>query len=158
MLIGLPAEGIVTMARYLILLIGTLTAFRAFGADSYLCVTDLLTGFSFDKGAKQWREANFNAREKFIISKADKEKYAWEVKVVGESAPYIFCENDFNDYGVLYCEGSYHEIRFNNTNLRFLFFHSVGYWNDGDAFRRLFPDSKEGDNTPAIGIGKCSPI
>lgn len=145
------------MARYLILVIGILTAFRAFGADSYLCVTDLLTGFAFDSDRKAWKRTHFQAQEKFIISRASNQKYAWTVTVVGESRPHGYCEVDFSKAGILFCKGVYFDIHLNNKSLRFLYVHYIGYWDEG-VMKDIFPDMKEGDNTPAMGIGKCSPI
>lgn len=120
---------------------------------SYLCALDEMTGFSYDKSLKQWHATNFRASKKFILSRSKQQKFAWEVTEVGSTLPGAACEKDFNESGNIFCTGLF-ELRFNRNQLRFLYFHAIGYWND-DNSSDLF---KEGSNTPAIGIGKCSPL
>jgi hypothetical protein len=37
--------------------------------ESYLCVTDMATGFGFDKGRRQWHRANLRDERKYLVSK-----------------------------------------------------------------------------------------
>ncbi len=57
---------------------------------------------------------------------------------------------EFNDSGYLNCSGFY-ALSFNKKNLRFLLTYRVGYVNAGIA-------GVEGDDTPSMTIGKCSPM
>lgn len=77
------------------------------------------------------------------------------MKEVGSSAPKFFCTHDFEGY-VLSCKG-FGDFIFNRHNNRFLSTYMLGYYSDD-------PDQKdsvlgpEGSNTPAMSIGKCSPL
>lgn len=78
---------------------------------------------------------------------------------MGNEFPDATCSQDFNEYGVLTCSNMY-EFRFNRNNLRFMAVYMIGYWTDNNP---AIPGSssfkfKEGDNDPAMQIGKCSPI
>ena len=136
-----------------LLLLGLLLSFQAGAADSYLCVADLTTGFSYDAAKKKWKSADFRSDKKLVISRGKQKSYAWEAKEVGDSLPGATCEKDFNDAGNLFCSGVF-DLRFNSRSLRFLYFYPIGYWSDGDKPGM----SREGDNTPAVAIGKCSPV
>jgi hypothetical protein len=96
---------------------------------SYLCVTDMATGFAFDKGRQQWHSTTFRSGDKYIVSQPTTGKHAWEVKEVGERESLIWCGEDFNKYGLLFCEGV-GELRMNKHTLRFLYVYPQGYWND----------------------------
>ena len=137
-----------------VLLCGLLAA-RASASDSYLCVTDMATGFAFDKSQKQWHSTSFKVSNKYLVSKAQREGYAWEVKTAGSTIALIFCKANFTEAGALRCEGDLQEFNMNKKNLRFLSFYRAGYWTDGTGRTVL---GMEGDNTPAIEIGKCSPL
>jgi hypothetical protein len=43
------------------------------------------------------------------------------------------------------------DLRFNKRQLRFLSVYPIGYWSDDTSN----PAHREGDNTPALAIGKC---
>ncbi len=137
----------------LLLLLGLLLPFHAAAADSYLCVADLTTGFSYDGAKKKWKSADFRSDKKLVISRGKQKSHTWEAKEVGDSLPGATCEKDFNDAGNLFCSGVF-DLRFNSRSLRFLYVYPIGYWSDGDKPGM----SREGDNTPAVAIGKCSPV
>ena len=122
-------------------------------ADTYLCVVDAMTGFSIDKNTNRWRTTNFTAEKKVLFTRSKSGKVAWEVTEVGSSLPDAVCEKDFNEGGNLFCSGL-GEYKLNKQQLRFLYVYPFGYW-DVDNKSDLF---KEGRNTPAMGIGKCSPL
>jgi hypothetical protein len=132
-----------------------------FAADSYLCIADLSTGFRFDSDTKRWVSTSFKPIQKFIVSrrKADSpwgKEYKWLVTQVGDTAPASLCNLDFDQSGNLICFG-FTEFRMNNKNLRFLSIYVMGYWMDNvDTPWGL--TRKEGDDAPAMSIGKCSPI
>lgn len=134
----------------LILLFGLLLAFAANAADSFLCVAEMTTGFTYDAAKKTWKSADFRSEKKLAITRAKQKPYAWEAKEVGDSRPAAICERDFNEAGNLFCSGVF-DLRFNKNQLRFLYVYPIGYWSDesGGAAPR------EGDNTPALAIGKC---
>lgn len=136
-----------------LLLLGLLLPLHAGAADSYLCVADLTTGFSYDGAKKKWKSADFRSDKKLVISRGKQKTHAWEAKEVGDSLPGATCEKDFNDAGNLFCSGVF-DLRFNSRSLRFLYVYPIGYWSDGDKPGM----SREGDNTPAVAIGKCSPV
>lgn len=142
------------MPRHLLpFLTGALISLNAGASDSYLCVADLTTGFSFDSAKKKWGSAMFRSEKRLVVAKAKQKPYAWEVKEVGDSRPGATCEQDFNEAGNLFCSGVF-DLRFNSRKLRFLYVYPIGYWSDDDKGGL----SREGENTPALAIGKCSVI
>jgi hypothetical protein len=122
---------------------------------SYLCVTDLATGFSFDKTTSSWKVANFAPRGKYLVSRSSGKGYAWEVKAVGDKEPQATCKKDFSEFGTLVCEG-FTELRMNRNSGRFLAIYAIGYWSDDKNL--LDGILREGANTPNMEIGKCSPL
>lgn len=132
------------------LLAALLLAGPVCAADSYLCVAELTTGFTFDAAKKTWKSADFRSEKKLAITRAKQKPYAWEAKEVGDSRPASTCEHDFNEAGNLFCSGVF-DLRFNKRQLRFLYVYPIGYWSDDTAN----PTYREGENTPALAIGKC---
>lgn len=135
------------MRRTPCLLVGLFAATIANAADSYLCVAEMTTGFTYDANKKAWRSADFRSEKKLAITRSKNKPYAWEAKEVGDSRPAASCENDFNEAGNLFCTGVF-DLRFNRRQLRFLYAYPIGYWSDGAGAR-------EGENTPAMAIGRC---
>lgn len=84
--------------------------------------------------------------------------FAWEVKEVGKKAANIFCKEDFNGIGSLFCGGLGTQFRFNNGSLRFMNTYVIGYWSDANPKDKSEFMGEEGGNTPGIEIGKCSPL
>ena len=123
---------------------------------SFLCVTDMASGFVFDKSRDSWKSAILTPREKYLVSKSTQKGYAWEVNEVGSKTPIAACKDDFNEIGILVCEGL-KELRMNKNSGRFLAIYAIGYWNDNKNSKEndLF---REGANTPSMEIGKCSPL
>lgn len=132
-------------------------AVEAAAADRFLCVADKITGFNYDKHRQQWRQADFAPSLKLVISRAKNETYTWTIGELGSDTIKLFCKNDFSDSGLLYCSGIGLDLRFNKKLMRFLYTYSIGYW-DENAYKSLYPGRKEGDDTPAMAIGKCSPL
>lgn len=132
-------------------LLGALLSTSVSASNSYLCITDMATGFAFDKNQNQWHSADFKAGRKYIVSKQTDSESAWEVREVGLNFATSFCKDGFTKYGTLSCQGP--EIFLMNKNsLRFLSVYIVGYWGSDDK------STHEGENTPSISIGKCSPL
>jgi len=121
---------------------------------SYLCIADSAVGFIFNKSTKAWNRTFIQTDRKYIISKSESIYDVWEVNVIGDDFPFSGCKEDFNDDGNLFCEGL-SDFRFNKYNLRFLKIYPIGYWNE---FRGVMKNYKEGNNTPYMEIGKCSPL
>lgn len=141
------------LRRFAMFLPGIFLSLSAIAADSYVCLAELTTGFSFDAGKNKWKSTDFRSEKKLVISRVKQKSYAWEAKEVGDSRPGATCEQDFNEAGNLFCSGVF-DLRFNNRTLRFLYVYPIGYWSD-DARVGM---SREGANTPALAIGKCSPL
>jgi hypothetical protein len=120
-------------------------------AESYLCVGDMTTGFSFDKNQRVWKRATFRS-PKFILARTNGEKSAWGVKEMGDTIPTSYCEGFENE--VLMC-GGFFEFRMNRETLRFMSIYMFGYWTDDKS---KSAGKEEGDDTPALTIGKCSPF
>jgi len=121
----------------------------AVAQQGYVCVSDLATGFIFDKNLQRWKSANFNVNgEKYLLTK----KYGqWEWKGFGQEISLLTCSKDFNEAAYMHCDGV-EKVVFNNKNLRFMKFYSVGYVNKGIG------GNVEGGDTPAITIGTCSSL
>jgi len=115
--------------------------------EQYLCVVEKSVGFSYNEEQKEWENTNFSTNFKYVISKADA---VWQITRIGESFPIISCKGDFNDYGILLCS-DLSDFRLNKRNGRFLHTYPIGYYN-------VLPGEDEGDNTPYLQIGKCSPF
>ena len=123
-------------------------------AESYICIGEMATGFSFDKNKAEWKTTVFKTG-KFLLGKRSTEKHGWTLKEVGEPLAESICE-DFNDQGVIRCDG-FVQFHMNRENLRFIMVYLIGYWTDGLAgTSRIF--GQEGKNTPHLMIGKCSPF
>ena len=126
-------------------------------AKSWLCIADMGTGFKFEKTTKEWRQVTFKVeKSRFIISATPEKQWAYEVKEFGKSSPYpdATCKNGFSEYGYLNCTGLFGSFKFNNKNLRYLATYLAGYV-------EIIPGSKnmiEGDDTPSMEIGRCSPL
>lgn len=119
-------------------------------AEGFICAIEKMTGFSKKSGS--WQTATFNVDDqKFVVRRSTRqtEQVKWEVVDLGRSNPIIWCKEDFNSVDNLFCDGI-GEFRMNRKTLRFLYVYPFGYF--------FFEPGEEGANTPAIGIGKCSPM
>jgi hypothetical protein len=120
---------------------------NAIAQTGYVCIADKAAGFSFDTYSKTWNNANFKVSDsKYVLSKSGG---SWQWKKMGESYP-SSC-GEFSEYGYLKCDNGFTQVSFNKKNLRYMKSYLVGYVNGGIA-------GKEGEDTPNIEIGKCSPI
>jgi len=125
--------------------------------EKYLCVTDLSTGFFFEKG--EWRIADFDVRKTFIISKSDDERYEYGLTDFGSKHQTLHCDEGFNEYGWLTCKG-WRNFRFNKRSLRFIHTSDYGYVIAGTGIRDERTDeiTDEITDTPYMEIGTCSPF
>jgi len=132
-------------------------------AESFLCVADKATGFKFNEVHKNWEQATFNVSDmKYIIRNPSADdtligsakNQAFVGLEVGGKFPIIFCKDDFDSNGLLFCNYNISgEFRMNKNLGRFILYYQVGYV--GDAIN---PGAKEKDNDPGIVIGRCSPM
>lgn len=130
----------------------------AFAGESYLCIADMATGFSYNKTIDKWEIAKFNVDDsKYVVSKSNLKGYVWEIKKIGDSEPISWCKEDINDGGYLHCEG-FEYFKMNIRNLRFMSVYMIGYINDNIKENNGSFIFKEGGNTPSMQIGKCSPL
>ena len=146
---GKDASKEMTRNRIFCLVFLSTFSLSAIGQTSYLCISDLSVGFSFNKGSQSWERANFNVKnEKFMLSINSSGEWRW--KEFGKEGTGVFCGKQFSEHGYLRCE-SFTQVSFNRKNLRFQSYYPVGYVNKGIV-------GNEGGDTPAITIGTCSPI
>ena len=128
----------------------------ASAGDSYICISDMSTGFKYNKALDKWEIANFiTDEEKYIVSRSIDKNIAWEVKRIGESSELAFCKKDFDEYGFLYCESNI-IFKMNKLNLRFLKINPIGYYNSSSKNNQDIVLYKDGSSMPYIEIGKCS--
>ncbi|MDM7941609.1 MAG: hypothetical protein QUV35_03175 [Hydrogenophaga sp.] len=143
-----------------VLVLALLVPVMASATTSYLCATEKAAGVSFDKTRGTWDTAIFKADGKYLVSQATPAELAespakWHVKKLGQSFSMYGCPEDFSNQGRIYCRGI-GEFKFNKENGRFLRTYTLGYYNDTPGKVDFF--GAEGENTPAVEIGKCSPI
>ena len=123
----------------------------------FLCVSEAATGFGYNAATKSWQVTKFKATANYLLTRSSRTGAKWEVKEVGSRSPSMFCQADLSQEQLLSCQGFGAEFRFNGKLLRFMYTYTVGYWNEDTALA-IAPGRKEGDDTPALVIGKCSPL
>jgi hypothetical protein len=131
---------------------------RAAGPNAYLCVTELATGFIFDKQAKRWSIAA-SPPGRYVVSRRQPDEhrwdgalpYEWKVIPVGSKSPEAFCNEDVANESALICRGD-SEFRLNKKALRFERALLGGYWAQGFPY----PGGQEGDFTSTLSMGKCN--
>lgn len=140
----------------------------------FLCIVEQSTGFAFDNQTKSWHHVHFGAGQKLILKRTDKSPHevspgihvpvsgVWGVWAFGDDHwPVFICQNEFNDYGYLSCEGAMSEhFSFHLDNHRFITDTLFGYIQAGspayvDVDGKPLP---EGSNTPNINIGTCAAL
>jgi hypothetical protein len=136
------------------------TVGMAAGPNAYLCVTELATGFAFDKQAKRWTIAA-SPMGRYVVSRRQPDEhrwdgalpYEWKVIPVGSKSPEAFCNEDLGNENALICRGD-SEFRLNKKALRFERALLGGYWAQGFAY----PGGQEGDFASSLSMGKCNPM
>lgn len=112
--------------------------------DSYLCVSEASGSVFYNESQKKWEGTAFSTNnEKIILTKKNGK---WKFKNFG----YSF-ENDcgeMNEFGTFRCNIIFGEFLFNSKTKRYLKSYAVGYVDGND----------NNNNTPAVTIGKCSPL
>src|SRR5690606_3924058 len=127
-----------------------LTLSTALAQDQYLCISEQSTGFS--PSSNKWQPASFNVdNERFVLRRkreSDTIETTWLVVALGKNWPTAVCDDDFTEYGWLYCSGLGYEWRINRKSLRFMYWYYMGY---------VRGEEDTGD-TPNITIGKCAAL
>lgn len=144
-------------------------------ADSYLCVSDMATGFVFEKAIGKWKSTTLNPDKKFLVKRTGHKKgpialptemfVIWDVTVLGDPGANSMCHMDFDARGNLRCLTGSFVFELNRDKLRFTSAAMYGYANWGGVDFVLGSDSKyttreqkEGDHQPTMDAGKCSPL
>ncbi|MFC1515634.1 hypothetical protein ACFL7E_02620 [Thermodesulfobacteriota bacterium] len=125
----------------------------AYSEESYLCTRDQATGFAYNKVLKKWVSTTFETDAKYIVTKSKTEKSTWEVKKLGNDYVLSNCEVNFNQAGILFCDGV-SEFTMNKINLRYLLTFGIGYYYTGEGMK--YGDEKS--PMPYMEIGKCRRI
>jgi len=125
--------------------------------DAYLCVTRMVTGFSYDKARHSWHATDSQAGRKYLVSRSRAQGVRWEVLPVGDIVPSALCKEGFSKAGTLTCRG-FDEFKMNRNNGRFIHAYLVGYWTDNHGGGRREDPSlfAEGENAPFLEMGECS--
>lgn len=139
----------------------------AAGADDYLCIADMATGFKFDPTTKQWRVAQFDVSRNRYIVKLTEKGPTWNE--FSSPLPPMQC-TAFNESGFTSCSlGGIEEINFNRMNLRFQLVYLSGWVNSDLPPPASLKNSStltglwtaltgKSGNTPLVEIGRCSPL
>lgn len=123
-------------------------SFNSFAQKTLLCVTEAVSGVSYDSSSKKWRSTAFknNNEKHFLIEN----KGEWKYKTFED-----FFEAKCNHYRIgstqefrLICPILEGEFRYGSSKKRFLSSYLVGY----------FDGSDNNNNTPAVSIGTCTEI
>ena len=135
--------------KRLTLLLLLMISTSVFANESYLCIADKATGFSFNKQSKTYERRNFNvSKGKYILKNNNN---TWEWTDFGRK--YSLCTGSFNASGIFGC-GDFESVTFNKNNLRYVKTSIFGYLVGGDKNFNI----KDGENDPYIEIGECSPM
>ncbi|MDJ0749635.1 MAG: hypothetical protein QNJ11_09125 [Woeseiaceae bacterium] len=152
---------------FLLLLVPASAVPQTQTSDSYLCIPDQSTGFTYKGG--EWQVARFNvAEEKYVLRKRKRRErhpiYSdsrWLIFRFGETTPAGGCDKGFDRSGLIHCSYYlYGDFRMNRDTGRYQATYWPGYVDSQgaestDADRRA---PRDGDDTPSITIGRCSAI
>lgn len=123
---------------------------------AYICTLDEAIGFKLSN--KIWTQTTFKPESYILKRRPDQPdgKPAWALSEHGTNGNIGFCREDYRDNVTDLVEGQLDQIECNGIfkvkmdkkTLRFLFSYFAGYTTGRD----------NNDDTPVLGIGKCSPI
>jgi hypothetical protein len=125
----------------------------AHAADQYLCVPDKAVGFAYNKTTKQWESMHLKTSQ-FVIAPSKDGKAAYTVTDIGDKYLPGYCDKDFTDVGMLFCDTFGGDLKFNRVSGRFLRVFYLAYYNVGIPGPATETDEDSG--TPMIEIGKCA--
>ena len=116
---------------------------------SYLCVTEMSTGFRGEENTGKWRVANFKER-KYIVFEPKPGSVELSVRQIGSANPIAQCKSAPEWGGdALHCFGG-EEFWMDTRNLRFTVTYPHGYWNTAQKMAT--------GGTPFVAIGTCSAL
>jgi len=135
------------MKRILFLILAT-TITSAYSQDKkYLCVSELSTGFSYEKKTKKWVQTKFiTENEKYILQE---NKGAFSAKHFDGLAN-SSCDN-LNANGFLNCNIGDTQFFFNINSKRFQVYVKLGYVGTSKSLN-------EYGYTPSLTIGTCTQL
>lgn len=118
-------------------------------AEEYFCSPEKATGFYYDEGAKDWKEAKFTTNMYYTISPIKFGKHAYTIKQFGDPDPVAFCHEGFNGAGLLLCQRRHLNFKFSKKTGKYILF-STGDYVSG-------PESPTSNTQgPWLQIGKCT--
>ena len=126
-----------------------LTIFTVFSTDaiadtSFLCVTDLVSGFYYDSNRNTWQHATFLPGERFLINERRQDVYEVQRMDDQDSWSAICTTSTDQTDDSFSCTNGTNQFHFNREQLRFTAFRYFGYWNGST-------------DSLSISIGKCFP-
>jgi hypothetical protein len=146
------------------------------GQTSWLCVSDMATGFHYTKSTQSWSIGEFKTGDKYIVRPPnaedikDVEKFrfysdnnqlpAYIVRALGKtddmsSFPEM-CKNPPDaKSGIMICDGGLTQFAVNTHLLRMQRYYGLGYLHDSSAFGNFDDDNPA---NPYIEIGQCSSL
>lgn len=128
---------------------------KSVAVEAYLCISNMATGFSFDKERRVWRDAAFRDGRRYLVVKSSENPKKWEIKTIGQPESSASCDDGFSGAGLMMCKGAI-EFRMNRNSLRFIAAHLFGYWTAD--IPSPSGEFEEGKFTPYLLIGKCSAL
>ncbi len=137
------------------------------GADQWMCVPDMATGFKYKDG--RWRSVDFTVEGKRYLLRQLKDDDAyyelfktmkWVFIKFGNPMPTILCEDDFGYWHLkeeLVCHHKDQGFSFNWETLRFTLAKWSDYHNVGTTAHESWelPKNDYEAGTPIISIGSC---
>lgn len=128
------------------------TASTAVHADQFICTTNKITGFSYDKNKKEWVNTNFIAEDKFVIKQVEPTSInnysGYEVTKIGDKISIYRCSQSFNDSPIIQC------------TFKGPFFPNIFYYSKVTGSFQEYSHGTlvtgQTSDTPYIAIGKCS--
>ncbi|QTP59551.1 hypothetical protein HNO53_12990 [Billgrantia antri] len=136
------------------LMIGVSTSANA--EDKYICAADSSVGFAYNQLTQTWNNASFNSEARYVVSEpGESEESEYVITEIGQQFPDGFCKNGFNEYGFLHCNTIGGSFKFNRNTGRYLLAYHFGYYS---VPKEDLGTVEEGNNTPYIEIGTCSPF
>jgi hypothetical protein len=139
---------------------------QAASPDAYVCEHNGMAQVEYSEDTKQWSATasgppTGRSGLKFVFRRAktgerlsDNSEFKWGYFVLGKKFPLVECQNDFSKEGLILCQtlSGLISFYFNRNNLRYQKTAQYGYVDvDGDM-------SKDGDYSPTMEFGTCSPI
>ena len=95
--------------------------------NSFVCNTDSITGFAYDKVAKEWKQTNFKDKQVYMINPSNEKDRKFDLDRVGYDMYLGKCEDDINTIGFLFCEHAFGVFKLNTINNRYVATNHLGY-------------------------------